>query len=571
MYGGAAVSAEFQRAKSNRLAFLAVCFALMATLLIARLVYWQVVRRGDVLQNAPADEFDLGAVAWRGSIMDRNGHYLAIPSVVYDVGASPAMITDTEQVAGILAPLLGVAEEELAKALSTDASWVPLAKGLPVDKGRAVRDLGILGLKLDLRPGRYYPEGQMAAATLGFVNAERKGVCGVEGRYDARLRGSDGSEAADAPQVLFDLPIVRAPRNGADLVLTIDRVVQRAAEKHLDDALEQYEADSGVIIVMEPHTAAVLAMAIAPGFDPNNYGNVDSVEAYANTAVGHQYEPGSVFKIVTMAAALDAGVVRPGDTYYDAGHLVYGGRTFMNWDREAHGICNMVDVLAYSLNLGSIYVADRLGAPAFYDAVRRFGFGKPTGIDLDAEAPGLIRTPGTENWYPADLATNSFGQGLAVTPIQMVNAVAAVANGGVLMKPYVVDRIMQDGEVVWQATPQPVRRVISEETAATLTAMMADALPIETDLAVVPNYTSAGKTGTAQMIVDGRYDDQVVIASFAGFLPADDPRFVVLVKLDYPRLAPWGSQSAAPVWRDLAGELCAYMGVPPDGARVAGG
>jgi len=541
----------------------------MGSVLVARLVYWQVLRRDDVLENRPSAGAGLGATAWRGTVYDSHGHYLAVPSVVYDVGASPQSITDPVKVAGLLAPLSGRDVSELLSDLSKEeVDWVPLAQGLPTSMERPIKDLGLMGIKLDVRPGRYYPEGRLAAAVLGFVNREQRGCYGIEQYYDSRLRGTDGFRMSGGPQVLFDLPFVQAPRNGVDLVLTIDRVVQRAAEKHLELALQEYEAESGVIVVMDPRSGAVLAMAVAPGYDPNNFEKELSYQVFANTAISGQYEPGSVFKMVTMAAALDSGVIRREDTYYDSGQVVVGERTFQNWDRKAHGQTTMTEILARSLNVGAIYVARKLGPSRFYDAVRRFGFGEPTGIDLASEIGGTVRQPGSPDWCPADLAANSFGQGLAVTSIQMATAVGALANGGVLMRPYVVDRILQDGEVIWQASPQEVRRVVGRQAAAVLTEMLAEALPQETPLGVVPGYTSAGKTGTAQIFHDGSYSDQAIIASFVGFLPAYDPRFVVLVKLDRPQRQPWGSRAAAPVWRNLAGELCAYMGIPPDGTSV---
>ena len=542
----------------------------MAIVLLARLFYWQVLRRDDVLRNSPANAAGIGAAAWRGSIYDCHGHFLAVPLLVYDVGVTPRSVTDPVQVAGLLAPLLNLPETELSAKLSQkDVPWLPLAQGLSAPQGQAIKALHLLGLQLDVRPGRYYPEGRLAAAVLGFVNSEQRGYYGLEEYYDSRLRGSAGS-AAGGPQVLLDLPFVQAPRNGADLILTLDRVVQQAAEKNLQQALEAYQAQSGVIIVMDPHTGAILGLATAPSYDPNAFAEVQSSEAYVDTAISRPYEPGSVFKVVTMAAALDAGVIRPEDTYVDDGRVEVGNRVFWNWDRQAHGRVTMTQILAYSLNTGAIHVAMKLGQDRFYEAVRRFGFGEATGIDLAGEVAGTVRVPGTPYWSISDLAANSFGQGLAVTPLQMVTAIAAVANKGALMRPYVVDQIVQDGQVVWQAQPQVVRQVIAPQVAAELTDMLVNALPQETPLGVVPHYTAAGKTGTAQVVVNGQYDDNTVIASFAGYLPANDPRFVVLVKLDRPQREAWGSRSAAPVWRNLASELCAYLGVPPDQATVYG-
>ncbi len=562
------MSAEFQRTKPVRLACLAICIAVVAVLLVLRLLYWQVLHREEVVQAGTPEQFDISAIGWRGTIYDAHGRCLAMPSLVYDVGATPRLITDTLAVAGLLAPLLNMPEPEIVARLShTELSWVSLTQGLSTGNGQLVKGLRLDGIKLDIRPGRYYPEGPMAAAVLGFVNSEERGYYGLEERYDSVLRGSDGKRA-DAPQVLFDLPFAQAPRNGADLVLTIDRVIQRVAEKHLQQALRDYEAESGCIIIMDPRTGALLAMAVAPSYDPNAYGSVTSDTLFINKAISEQYEPGSVFKVITMATALDAAAVRPGDTYEDRGWVEVGGRVFRNWDRMAHGVSTMTDVLARSLNLGAIHVALTLGESRFYEGVHRFGFGQPTGVDLAGEVAGQVRVPGDANWWPADLAANSFGQGLAVTPLQMVTAVAALANRGVLMRPYVVDRIVEDGKVVWQATPQPVRQAITPETAATLTDMLVDALPVETELGVVPHYTAAGKTGTAEIFVDGKYDEQLVIASFAGYLPADRPRLVMLVKLDRPRRDPWGSRAAAPVWRAVASEVCTYLGVPPDRVSV---
>ena len=565
------MSAEAQRSRGNRLLFLAACFLVAAVALSARLVYWQIIRREDykLFQSGSGG---VSAMALRGTSYDAPGHYLAVPSLLYDVGVSPRAITDTNQVIEQLATILQVEEATLREALQeTELEYVPLAQGLPASVGRRIKALDLFGVKLDLRPGRFYPEGRLAAAVLGFVNSTEQGYYGIEERYDMRLRGTEGFRIASGPQVLFDLPLVQAPRNGADLYLTIDRVVQRAAEKHLQAALSEYGADGGSIIVVDPRTGAIMAMAVAPTFDPNNLANITSFDIFVNSAISCQYEPGSVFKIVTMATALDAGVVTRNERYWDAGKVEVGERVFQNWDRQAHGSTTMTEILAKSLNVGSIYVAQKLGPSRFYDGVRRFGFGELTEVDLAGEVPGTVRQPGEPDWYPADLAANSFGQGLAVTPLQMVMAVAAVANKGVLMQPYVVSRIEQDGEVIWQATPQPRRRVMSREAAEILVDMLVEALPQETPLGVVPHYKSAGKTGTAQIFKNGRYDEEDIIASFAGFLPADEPRVVALVKLDRPRRQAWGSRAAAPVWRDLATELCAYLGIPPDGMQLSGG
>jgi cell division protein FtsI/penicillin-binding protein 2 len=333
------VAAEYQKTKPSRLAFLAICFAVMAIVLFTRLIYWQVLRRDDVRQNGGTGADNMGSAAWRGSIYDSHGHFLAVPSVVYDVGASPKTITEPERVAAELSPLVNVPVPTLVPELKqTTLSYVPLARNISAIKGQAIKDLGQPGIKLDVNPGRYYPEGNLAAAVLGFVNSEQHAFYGIEEYYDSRLRASAGSGADGEPQTLLSFNTGEQPQSGVDLVLTIDRVIQHSAEEYLDKALKDYGAKGGEIIVMDPKTGAVLAMAVAPGYDPNNYTQVTSQEVWTNGAISKGYEPGSVFKIVTMAAGLDAGTTTPDDTYDDTGRITVGGKPIENWDKKAHGI-----------------------------------------------------------------------------------------------------------------------------------------------------------------------------------------------------------------------------------------
>ncbi len=356
------------------------------------------------------------------------------------------------------------------------------------------------------------------------------------------------------------------PQDGTHLVLTLDRNVQYLVEQELAKAVAQYQADGGTIIVMDPKTGAILAMANYPSYDPNRF--YEALELHTNPAVSHQYEPGSVFKILTMAAGLDTGIVTPDSTLYDGGAIEVGGIVIQNPDRRAHGLVNMTDVLAYSLNVGIAYVSTSLGEETFYAYLKRFGCGDHTGIDLNGEVAGTIKEPGSREWYESDLGTNSFGQGVAVTPLQMITAVAAVANRGLMMRPYVVERIVgEQGVIVTQ--PTVVRQVISPRTAEQLTDMLVEAVERGTELATVPGYDIAGKTGTAQIPVGDHYDPELTIASFVGYAPADDPRFIVLVKIDKPRLDPWGAEVAAPVFRAIAERLFVLLDVPPDSVRLA--
>jgi cell division protein FtsI/penicillin-binding protein 2 len=347
-------------------------------------------------------------------------------------------------------------------------------------------------------------------------------------------------------------------------VLTIDRSVQHKVEEHLRTALETYEAESGSIIVMDPKTGAILAMASEPTFDPYRYYEIDPDELQ-NPVVSKQFEPGSVIKLITMAAALDSGVVTPSSTYYDNGELFVGGHKTVNWTREAHGTVDMTTLLAQSLNVGAATLALWMGTDTYYDYMQNFGFGRPTGIDIQGEVGGLMPLPGDPMWEESFLATNAYGQSLAVTPIQMITALAALANDGKMMQPYIVQE--KRGEHNTYVTrPKVLGQPISKFAAAQVTAMAVDALNTAIPQAQVPNYTVAGKTGTAQVAENGVYLPDASIGTFAGYLPADDPQIIVYVKLDRPSTY-WGSQSAAPTFATLARELVVLLDIPPDNIR----
>jgi cell division protein FtsI/penicillin-binding protein 2 len=338
--------------------------------------------------------------------------------------------------------------------------------------------------------------------------------------------------------------------------------VQYILWRELKAALEKYRAVSGTIVVLDPRTGAVLGAASLPSYDPNRYEQAEPI-LYDDPVVSQEYEPGSVFKVITMAAGLDSGLVTPDSTYEDTGKVEIAGAVIENWDRLAHGRATMTEVLALSLNTGAVYVSTTLGPDLFYKYVAAFGFGAPTGIDLEAEADGIVKVPGDGSWYEADLATNAFGQGLAVTPLQMALSFAAIANDGLLMRPYLVEAISSGGELR-TIEPRSARQVVTPETARTLIGMMVEAVEKETASARVPGYTVAGKTGTAQIPIPGGYHPSDTIASFVGFLPADDPQLCILVKIDRPKASQWGSQVAAPVFSRVATELVLLLGIEPE-------
>jgi cell division protein FtsI/penicillin-binding protein 2 len=422
---------------------------------------------------------------------------------------------------------------------------------------------------------RIYPEGDVAATLLGFVGRDGNGLSGLEADLDAQLTGKPGTEYFERDSLGNPIAIGGRrqvdPQPGHDVQLTIDRTIQRMAEQQLDEAIKQSKATGGNIIVEDPNTGAILAMVSRPSYsrDTLDLNDPKQMALVRNRSVTDEYEPGSVFKLVTMAAALDSGKVNPNTTYLDTGTTVVGERTFHNWDYSTNGPTTMTQVLVRSLNLGTIWLTDKiLGPELFYQYVKQFGFGAATGIGMEGEAPGSYRLPTQDNWYRADLASNSFGQGLTATPLQIVNMVSTIANGGTLMRPYVVKETRgQDG--VTDTTPQAIRRAISPSTAATLHDMMRQVLEANF-LALVPGYSAAGKSGTAYVptVATGSkgdaYAQEVTIPSYIGFAPLDHPRIAIMVKLDNLGSADFGGTLTAPVYARLAHDILTYLRVPPD-------
>lgn len=568
------MSAEESEGKPlRRITFLsAVLFAFML-INVGQLFRWQVLEYDYLLGLAKAEhDWYMEITPLRGTIRDRNSHILALDIFEFEITAAPPMIANPEEVADRLAPLLDQPRSEILGLLKSDGPHVRLSRRVPQEIGETIASWDLRGIKVEPRPRRVCTEKSLAAHVLGFVNETNNGYYGVEGYYNQILKGQAGEGQGERDPAGNYIPIgfyrLAPPQNGRDLVLTIDRTIQYMVEEELEKAIARYGAESGTIIVMEPKTGSILAMGSYPSYDPNRFADTP-VELFVNPSVGAHYEPGSVFKIITMAAGLDAGVIAPQSTFSDNGSIEVGGRTIMNWDRQGHGLVTMTDVLAQSLNVGAAYVSTTLGRERFYTYVRRFGFGRITEVDLASEGPGRLRLPGDGEWHESDLGTNSFGQGLAVTPLQMITAVAAVANDGLMMKPHVAKKVVH-GQDEAPVQPVAVRRVISPQTAKQLTWMLVEAVQKETDLAAVPGYRIAGKTGTAQVPIPGGYHPNWTIASFIGYAPPEDPAFIVLVKIDKPTAEPWGSKVAAPVFKAVAEQLFVLMGIPPDDVRATG-
>jgi cell division protein FtsI/penicillin-binding protein 2 len=431
------------------------------------------------------------------------------------------------------------------------------------------RDQTLEGLNSKPHLVRTYPEGSLAANIIGFVTEEGIGYYGVEEKYNNLLAGLPVNVWVSAdPNRAEELPNIPP---GATLVLTLDREVQYSVEEILDTAVLNTGAASGTVVVMDPKTGEILALAVTPHMNLNEYWGYKETfpgETPFDRAISQAYEPGSVYKILTMAAALDNGVVKPEDTYFDSGIILIGGVAIRNWNNTVWGQQDMIGCLQHSINACLVHVASLLGNDSFYSYMQKFGIGHTTGIDLAGEATGHLKLPGDSDWYPVDLGTNAFGQGVSVTPIQMVMAASAIANDGKMVYPHLVHAMVQDGRQQ-NISPQVAGTPISAATAHTLSDMLSISLEKESSNALVAGYRIAGKTGTAQIPTPyGVYDSSATNASFVGWGPLDDPKFLVYVWLEKPQTSIWGSEVAAPVFKHVVEKLVVLMGIPPDSVRL---
>ncbi len=568
---------------------------ILALVLSAQLVRYQafgVLPKVDrVGKSATVDPF-----LARGTITDINGSPLAIEYYTYDITVDPSTIKDPDEFTSDLGDFLNIDAAELSQKIreAKDSRYLVLVK----DTGPAVverieaenkrRDEEkdpdkrekepSFPIVVEAKPNRYYPEGNLLCHVLGFVPKNRIGYYGLEGYYDDFLRatsrnprlfdapkpaGADGAATSAWPDSPYLPSYVQR-----DLVLTLDRMVQHMIETKLAEGIKEHEAEAGTVIILQPKTGAVLGMASWPDFNPNDYGLVSDDSTYLNPAISQLYEPGSVFKLITYATALEQKIITPETEYLDEDEYVYYEQTVKNWDQRGRGKVTAKEALAQSLNVTTAKIAVDVGSADFYKAVTRFGFGQLSNVELEGEVAGIVKSPGKNDWYPADLATNSFGQGISVTPIQMANAVGAIASDGVLHRPHVVHQVI-DGDKLRTIDPNPMRRAISPETAETLTEMMVYTVN-NTPKAKISGYAVAGKSGTAEIPDPDApgYTQELTIATFVGFFPVDDPQFVVLVRLDRPKSSRWATNTAAPVFRSIAKELINLYAIPPDIVRL---
>jgi len=491
----------------------------------------------------------------RGAILDRSGDALALSIRADSVFVRPSELPGDGSEAAV-PRVLRISHGQWLRKISGPSPFTWLKRQAnPVELDR-VRALNIPGVGTMPEHRRFYPHGRMAAAVIGFAGIDSQGLEGIELAYDGYLRGPTAEMAVerDARGRKFLTSGIdgERTRQGANVELTLDSSLQYAAESELDRRVEETRAKGGLVLMLDPRRGEILALAQNPSFDPNVRIGIDR-EVLRNRAVTDAYEPGSTMKALLVSAALDHRVVSPTDRFFcEEGHYRYAGHTIH--DHHGYGVLSLPEVLQVSSNVGATKIGERLGAKAYYQALRAFGIGSVTGVDLAGEQAGILRP--LSAWKPIDLATASFGQGLAVTPLQLAVAYAAIANGGILMRPYIVKRIVDDnGEVALENQPTVVRRVVSEATARQMTQILEGVVAPKgtAPLASVPGLKIAGKTGTAQKVdfVHGGYS-RGRIASFVGYFPADDPQLVMLVVLDEPQTTIWGGTAAAPVFRSIA-------------------
>ncbi len=566
-----------QQGQRRRIVMLGTIFVLLGVVLVGRVAQWMLLPQ-PLLDEAQSGVRNLSdrILATRGNILDASGQYLVASTVSYRLSASPRLLgkQEREELIPVLATLLGKPQDEMAANLSrTDSEYVILADDVPFSVAMQVQDLSKSALRLEARFGRVYPDDKLASSVLGFRMTMKNGEAqyGLEQYWDTELRGVEGAWRGISDlwgqQILVDERGYEPAQDGADLLLTLDRNIQQKAEQVLAATTEEHMAVDGMLIVLDPRTGGILAMADYPGYSPERYWEVDSPAAFVNGAISSQYEPGSVFKPLTMAAALEARVVRSTDTYDDRGEIIVGGRRIFNSDLRPHGVTTMTELLAYSRNVGAAYVASLMGPTRFYETIRKFGFSEITGVDLWGEAAGVMRVPGNKYWSMSDLGANAYGQGLSATPLQVAAAYGALANHGVLMRPYIVaeTRYADRTEV---RRPAPVRRVVSAAVADELTEMLGAAVELGMPSAAVPGYRLAGKSGTAG-IGEESYAGADTIVSFVGYGPLPDPQFVILARFDKPTQGRWSEEVAAPAFAEMAKYLIDYYGIPPVDATVA--
>jgi cell division protein FtsI (penicillin-binding protein 3) len=552
-----------------RLLILAGVAFLWMTAVFGRLTYLQLIRHTEYMSQATRQQrHTIDIYPKRGAIYDRNSRPLAMSVPVQSAFAVPVEVKDKDMAARLLSGVLQMPADTVREKLETGGSFVWIKRKLSQEEEVAVRSLNLKGIYFFEENKRNYPQRDMAAHVLGFVDVDEHGLGGVEYEYDSLIRGKAEKIVVmkDARQKWFDGGQAQQDR-GASVVLTIDERIQYIAERELEATIEKFHAPAGSVIVQDPNSGAILALANWPNYNPNAAVGADK-EKRMDRAVSAIYEPGSTFKIVTLSAAFDQNLIRPDEVFNcENGSIVVAGHRIH--DHKPYGNLTVAEILANSSDVGAIKIALRLGPPKFNDYVHAFGFGSPTGVDLPGESRGLVYR--LDHWGAFSIGSMSMGQEVGVTPVQMINAVSAIANGGLLYKPHVVEQMRRGEQALpldGPSAPAQPKRAIRPETAAIMRRLMEGVILHGTGKAArLDGWTAAGKTGTAQKIDadTGRYSKREVIASFTGFAPINNPAVTILISIDSPQGWPHdGATVAAPAFKHIAEQVLAYLDVPRD-------
>jgi len=545
--------------KHWRLNLIFFIFILSGAAIISRLIFIQFVKHDYYMAMAQGQQGDFQTLKGeRGEVFFKEGKVLATNVKKDYLFVSPRKIEDKdkEETAKVLSQILNLDENSVLEKIKKNNLFEKIKRDLTKEEKEKILRENLAGVYFGEETARYYPQNNIASHLIGFLSRDGKGQYGIEGYFDGLLQGKEG---VSKDGINSDLKIDK----GADIFLTIDYNIQFMAEKLLEQAKDNFDIESGQIIVADPNSGKILALADFPNFDPNNYSDIDNFGIFQNSATQKLFEPGSIFKPITMAAALDQDKITSQTTYIDTGQVNIGKNIIYNYDQRAFGEQTMTNVLEKSINSGAVFAEKQLGHELFLDYLNRFEFFKPTGIDLQGEE--FSENKEFKKGYEINFATASFGQGIEITPIQLVRAFSAIANGGKLVRPYVVEKILKESKVTETEPEISSEEIISKKTISQLTAMMVSVVKNGpyTRRAKIPGYYIAGKTGTAQVPEKGTYSANKTWQSFIGFAPAFDPKFLILVKLDNPETTS-SEYSATPIFKEMAKYIIDYEQIPPD-------
>lgn len=562
------------QAVKSRLALVSLVLSAAGLVLVGRLVHLQIIQHDRLA--AQSDKQYLRTVeitSGRGNIYDRNRNQLATNIRVESVYADPKSVAEKTATARILARVLKLNPQAVLKKLKSNRHFVWIKRKSELNAVEKLKQLDLVGVGFIAETKRYYPKRKLAASTLGFVGLDNQGLAGIEHYHHAVLKGRVQRTVLEKDargRFLWTTANAQDLNPGKqDVVLALDEVIQFIAERELNRQVKEYRAKSGLAIVMDPFSGAVYAMASAPEFNPNNYAAYPP-HIWRNDAVASAFEPGSIFKPIVAAASLEEGLAGPDDIFFcENGSYQIGKSRISEASNHQFGWLTLRNIIAKSSNIGAIKIAQRLGNRRFYDYIRKFGFGRRLGVDLPGEASGTLRS--IRQWSGLSLASISFGHEISVTPIQMVSAIAAIANGGVLIRPRLTQAILKNGVLDRTFEPEALQTVLSEETSRQMINILKSVVKTGTGAkAAIPGFEVAGKTGTAQKIdpKTQTYSKTKYLASFVGFVPADAPRLVILVMIDEPQKTYWGGEVAAPVFQKIARKTLRYLHIPSSLDRV---